>query len=132
MHMGLAEDETQRLTFRWTSDKTFTNADPNGVPYDLTDAPVTTISKADVIIDAAANFVARPNAERDTSVGKFNPARLEITVLDVDYVSIVDADLGLADVVVYGGNIYTFSYEVTQGLFDMDVHTLYFDAQDES
>lgn len=132
MDMGAPDSESERLTFRWNTVKTFTNADPAGKPFDFGSTPTSVQSKDDVVARGAVDFASRSNSATGNSVGEFNNPRVVITMLDDDYALIVDEDLGLPDEIIFDGDIYNFDYVAPpQGLFAVTIYTIYATAKDE-
>jgi hypothetical protein len=128
MLMGMPNAVQERATFRWDPAKSYPVADPAGNPYDLTSAPTTTTTHADVQVPVAVEFSARPAGSMDTVMGEFDTSRVIITVLDEDYEQIVGADL-----VIMGGNTYDIQFVGPPiGLFEVTVYQLYALARDES
>lgn len=128
MHMGLPNAVQERITFRWTTQKTFSTHDPAGRPYNWGSTPATTTSHADVLIDCAVEFTARPAGTRDTALGEFDTSRAVVTILDED----IDSVSG-ADTAIIGGNEYEILFTAPpMGLFEVTVYQLYLQARDES
>lgn len=128
MVMGLPNATADKATFRWTTVETFDVEDPAHNPYDWTDTPATSVAHADVQVPVAVEFAARPAASLDTPVGQFDAARVEITVLDVDYVLIEGANE-----VLLGENTYDIDFVGPPGgLFGVDVYSIYATARDET
>lgn len=128
MNMGLPNTVSERATFRWKVESTYSEADPGGTPYDLTAAPTSTDAPADVRIDCAVEFVSTTNASGGTAVGDFDVARVVLTVLDTDFV-LIDG----ADQVLLGQNIYDINFVAPpMGLFDVTIYQIYATAVDES
>jgi hypothetical protein len=133
MNMGLPDATAERVTFRWTSENTFTTNSPTGNPYDLTATPTVTDSAVDVLVDAAVEFVSRASLGETTSVGSFENPRLVVTLLDDEYATITDATLGLPDKVLVGGNTYNVDFVAPPvGLFSVTVYQIHCTAIDES
>lgn len=128
MSMGLPDDTSERLTFRWKDDKTYTTADPTGKPYDYSDTPSRTVTKDDVQITAGVKFISRATSSAGNAVARFESPRVEVTVLDEDYDSVADADE-----ILLGGNTYFIEYwEPPTGLFDVTIYVVHASAVDES
>ena len=128
--MATAAPETvsERCTFRWNTDRTFTAADPAGRPYSWDAAPATTTTHADVQIDCVVEFAARPAGSRDSAIGQFDTSRAVITILDDDIASIDGADE-----VILNGNSYDIQFTgPSQGLFDVTIYSVFCEARDES
>lgn len=128
MLMGMPNNVSERATFRWTTEKTFSLADPAGSPYDLTATPVTTTAHPDVQVPVAVEFVSRVSTTQFTAAGEFDQARAVITVLGDDYDQIEGADQ-----VVLSGNTYDLIFVAPKmGLFDVDVVQIHALARDET
>lgn len=128
MRMGLPESVNERATFRWSTEKTYGNADPSGQPYSWSTAPSDVESHPDVQIDVAVEFQRYSSGEGNTSVGQFQTTSVVLTVLDEDYALIEGADK-----VLLGGNVYTIEYVAPPfGLFEVTVYQIYLRAEDES
>lgn len=134
MRMGLPEETDQRITFRWSSERTYARADPAGHTYDFTQAPTATVTVADLQVDCAWEFVARPAGSDETVLGQFDESRIVVTLLDEEYDEVLDhGDGTLPDQIVAGLNVYNVDFETPPvGLFDVTVHQLYATARDES
>lgn len=128
MNMGLPSDVSERATFRWHKQQTFSKIDPSGQPYDLTASPVTDTTPDDVQIPCAVEFSARPAGSMETSIGEFDTSRAIITILDEHYPSVEGADE-----VILGGNTYDIQFVGPPiGLFEVTVYQLFALARDES
>lgn len=128
MVMGLPNTVSERATFRWTPEYTYSTSDPGGTPYDLEAIPTATEAPEDVQVDCAVEFVSRANASGGTALGPFDVARAVITVLDTDYASIVGADQ-----VLLGGDEYKVDFVAPpMGLFEVTIYQIYCSAVDES
>ena len=128
MEMGLPNTVSERATFRWNVERTFSYQDEATNPYDWTDTPVTEVTHADVLIPVAVEFTARPAGTTDTPIGQFDTARAVVTILDTDY-----PDVAGADQVILGGNTYSIQFVAPPiGLFTVTVYQMYLEAVDES
>lgn len=129
MNMGLPNATNERATFKWSPSSTYDQNDPNFRPYDWTSNPITTDSHDDVQIPVAAEFGLRGGAgSGDTVVGKFDQARVILTVLDTDYTEVEGADQ-----VLLGENTYYVDFvEPPIGLFDVTIYRIHCTARDES
>jgi hypothetical protein len=128
MNMGLPNTVSERATFRWIPDYTYSEADPGGTPYDLDAVPTATDAPEDVQVDCAVEFVSRASASGGTAVGDFDVARAIITVLDTDYASIEGCNQ-----VVLGGDTYDVDFVAPpMGLFEVTIYQIYCTAVDES
>ena len=127
MSMGLPENSSERVTFRWKTTYSFGIEDTSGNPYDFTSVPEQTFSKDDVLVVAAVEFIPVSKPE-GTSMGQFESPEAIITVLDEEYVLVSDADE-----VLLGGNTYKITYTAPPiGLFGVTVYQIHAIAVDES
>jgi hypothetical protein len=128
MNMGLPNTVSERATFRWTPDYTYSTSDPGGTPYDLESTPTATDAPEDVQIDCAVEFVSKANASGGTALGPFDVTRAVITILDTDYSSVAGADQ-----VLLGENTYKVDFVAPpMGLFEVTIYQVYCTAVDES
>ena len=126
MEMGLPENISERATFRWNTSYTYDVADPEGNPYDFTGEPATTVAKPDVQVPVAVQFIGSEG--NGTAMGEFDNNRTILTILDIHYEQIKDADE-----VLLGGNTYVIDYTAPPaGLFEVTVYTMYLMSVDES
>lgn len=126
MRMGLPNNTSDQATFRWVDEKTYVIAGPHNNPYDWGETPLTTVHKADVQVDVAVQLLN--HTEEYTSVGELDNQKIQVTLLDVDYALVSDADLILLDGKTFEINFWTPSI----GLFDVTVHQAFATAIDES
>ncbi len=137
MSMGIPDTASQRVTFKWTTESAFADADTKGAPYDFTDSPTSSDSAADVVasltVPVAVEFSPTRSASGDTPLGNFDITRIKITIMDTQYALITDGTLGLPDLIGIDGNTYVIDYFAPpQGLFDVTIHDIYASARDES
>lgn len=128
MEMGLPEQEAERITFRWKTDKTFTaNAtDRSGIPLDLNAVPQSVQETPDVQIPATSEITRI--APDGTAIGTFDHPYVLITVLDTHYQQVVGASE-----VLLGGDVYKIDFVAPPfGLGPVTVYQLYATAVDES
>ncbi len=114
-----------QLTFHFTETVTYTGrADGDKVPFDPGETVVRQ-SRQPVQVPCDVEYV---NASEDpTSFGLVVPTRLKILLLDEDYEKVKDSSF-----VVMGGDRYNRLYEPPSfGLFDVGLHTLVFQAENE-
>lgn len=127
MTMGLPGSVADRATFRWSADKTYSNQDSDAKPWLWTESSVTDVVHADVQIPVAMELL-RTVEQDGTSLGDFNIVKAILTILDVDYVSVVGADT-----VLLGQDEYNIDFvEPPIGLFDVTVYRIHLRAMDES
>lgn len=128
MGMGSPEPEDQRPTFIWTTDKTFTTADPAGDPYSWDEVPTKTTTHEPVQPLCSVQFVPRKSASEGTPFGEVDVTRAIITMLDDEYETIKGADR-----VLLGGNTYELSMVAPpEGLFGVTTYVVFANAVDES
>lgn len=128
MHMGLPNATSERATFRWETERTWTIADSGGEPFNIHSDPASEVDHEDVLIDVAVEFANVRGADSGLSVGEFTAGRALITVLDEDLPSIEGAD-----VVLLGQNTYDIKFiRPPLGLFDVTIYQLDCEARDES
>jgi hypothetical protein len=126
MEMGLPQETSERATFRWHTSYTYDVADPEGNPYDFNGEPATTVSKPDVQVPVAVQFFGSDG--NGTAMGEFDNNRTILTILDIHYEQVKDADQ-----VLLGGNTYVIDYVAPPtGLFEVTVYNLYIMSVDES
>lgn len=125
MQMGAPTATQDRVTFRWTSEKTYAFDDAANHPYSWTATPQTTTSHADVKVDVAVEFPGTDPHEF-TSVGEINATKIIVTVLDEDY-----DDIQGADVIVYGQRTFNIDFVAPPlGLFEVTVYQIYASSED--
>lgn len=137
MQLGLPGTESERVTFFWNPEKSYTDADTRGKPYSWTSSPDTTVEATDVpaslTVPVAYEFLDAKAASGDTTVAQFDSPRMRLTILDDEYAVLQDANLGLPDGVTVDGSTYDIEYWAPpQGLFDVTIYTAYCLARDES
>lgn len=133
MQMGMPESDDEKLIWRWNRQKTFVPSDPRGRPYDFTKIPVTDepgnpegdAEDDGVIIDYALTI--RGQDETITSLGPINAQELTVTIFDVDWERIKDADYAQIGDVTYDIKFEAPPY----GLFAVTMHDVYLEARDE-
>lgn len=137
MQLGLPNTQSERVTFFWDTEKSWTVADTRDKPYDWTVAPATTTSAspipASLTVPVAFEFLDAKASSGDTTIGEFDSPRMKLTILDDEYADITDQNLGLPDGFTVDGNTYLIEYWAPpQGLFDVTVYSCYAVARDES
>lgn len=125
MTLGAPPATSDQLTFHWNpTATTAASKDGEGVPFDPT-AAITRITRTPVTRPCAVEFVDA--ADEPTAFGLVIPSKLKVTLLDVDYDAVKDADF-----VVVGGDKYVRSHEPPSlGLFDIGVHSVIYTAENE-
>jgi hypothetical protein len=129
MEMGMptGDNPVRRCTFIWTDKNTFATADPEGSPYDFGATPVTSVSHDDVIIPVAIEVM--PSDDKGTSaIGELDAVKASLTMLDIHYEQVRGANIVRLD-----DSTYTIDYVAPpQGLFDVNIWTMYITSLDES
>lgn len=133
MGMGMPENPAERLTWHWNTVDTYTAADPAGAPYDWSEAPVTTVPGNPVAptgqaqVDYALEFTPTRAQQGETMMGELNRTRATVTLLDVDYEQIKDADYA-----TIAETTYDIDFSAPpEALFEVTVYQLYLRARDE-
>jgi hypothetical protein len=136
MSMGLPTDAAERVTFVWKDVNTYAQEDSRNAPYDFSVAPDTTVGAADIpaslSVPCAVEFRGSKTTSGSTNIGEFNAATIELTLLDTSYDQIIDATLGLPDIVMVDGSTYDIDYwSPPVALFVVDVYQVTATARDE-
>lgn len=120
MIMGQPGQVSKQATFRWPVSRTTVGpTDPAGIPYDLTQTPLTEKQHEDVIVPVAVRHV--PGLVNDTPVGEFDPSMAVLTILDVDYKQVIGATQ-----VLLGGIPFDIDFVAPPiGLFDLTVYEVH-------
>lgn len=126
MEMGLPQNEDERITFLWKTERSYSKADEKGNPYDFTATPLSVTVKDPVQIPAAIEFASRrPDG---SPIGQFENPRVVATVLDTHFPSVDGANQALL-----GGNTYTIDFvEPPVGLGPVTIYRIWLTAVDES
>ena len=137
MQMGIPSTVSERITFQWSTDNTYTIADAKGAPYDWTAAPASSVSATDIAasltVPVTSEFFDSRSASSDTPIGDFDKSRLKIFMLDASYDQLIDQNMGLPDKIITDGNTYDIEYWTPPtALFDVTTYTAYAAARDES
>lgn len=136
MLMGLPQDTVARPIFRFPKTETFTvPVDEGNEPLDPAAPPTTVTQRPDITCGPANNQVVctwEPQGTKarpvESVLGTFDPDRLLVTMLDVDWVKVEGFRFML-----FSGDAYKYEKEVPhQGLFDLTVHQISVIATDES
>lgn len=129
MSMGLPDTESERITFRWTPQKSYSIADPAGNPYSWDQTPSEVVEHDDVQVPAAVEFTSRASGGVVGSpFGEIDSPRIVVTLLDEDYEQVRGADL-----VILNDSVYVVNFvKPPDGLFDVTIYTLYCTARDEN
>lgn len=128
MNMATPEDSDQRVTFRWIDQKEYDVKDRTGKPFVWTQEPESTITKDDVQVPCAVQFVSRTTLAGQNAVSDMDTSRAELTLLDAQYQLVKDADI-----VLIGTNEYRPDFVAPpSGLFGETIWTMFVSAIDES
>lgn len=137
MQMGFPDQTAQQITWRWTTERTFSKADSGGNPYTWASSQVTdTTVLTDLIVDCAVKFqpVGAGTRVAGTAIGTFDQSTVEVTMLDTDWdLLMAHSDDRLPNQAVIDDNIYHVLFVGPPlGLFDVTVYQLFLAAVDES
>lgn len=135
MAMGAPEATDERVTFKWTTDSTYSEQDTGGNPFSWEAAPVTTDAPADVQVDCAVSWATARAGSRTapagTAVGQFDTTHGVLTLLDVDYAQIF-SNGRRADRVEIDGDLYDIKFVAAPyGLLEVTVYDVHIAAIDE-
>jgi hypothetical protein len=94
MVMGLPEIDTERPTFFFEDDKTYTREDLEGSPWDWTATPVVSVVKGSVQVLCAYQYFSPLGRQGAfyTEVGEFNPTTLVISMFEEEFNSVFGFD----------------------------------------
>lgn len=140
MLMGMPEDKAQQLTWWWHRDQTYSPADLAGDPYDWGSPPVTDApgneelvdpgdpTEQSLIVPYALEFSARPAGSSNTVFGEIDTSRVIVSLTDVDYEQIKDADYATI------GNVrYRIQFKGPAiGLFGYTLYQMYLESEDQA
>ncbi len=123
--MAAPPQDERRLTFHFHEIVTYTGiADGDEVPFDPT-VPVTRVERPPITVPCDVTFQSA--AEEQTAFGSVIPDRVKVLLLDEDFELVKDAAF-----VVVNGDRYNLYYEPPAfGLFDVGLHELVFQAEQE-
>ena len=87
MVMGLPDVETERPTFVFEDDKTWTREDMEGSPWDWTATPVVNIQKGSIQVLCAYEYFSPLGRQGAfyTEVGEFNPTTLVLSMFETEF-----------------------------------------------
>ena len=126
MTMGIAPTGADAITFCWNpTTTTVAVIDGEGVPFDPGAAITTHTAPAPVSVPCAVQYV---DATGDpTPFGSVVAGRVKVTLLDVNYTTV-----GTADYVLISGNRFLRHHEEPPvGLFNVEIHTIIYIAENE-
>lgn len=136
MRMGMPESDDEKLKWWWEHARTWERESPAGHPYDLTAAAVTdtignpTQDPGDdgLIVDYTleSNDLSAQVDESNTALGLLNFNKVKVTLFDVDFVKVKDADYATIGTTRYLMQTTTPPY----GLFGVTMHDVYLQAVD--
>ncbi len=122
MQMGAPNKSEEKVTFLWPASV----ANTTDRQWDLNAAPTKISKERKLQLDCAVEFVDRVGY--GTPFGTFETPRIRITLLGDEYVQVADAPKALL-----GGNTYSYNFtEPPVALFDVDVYTVHYTADDEA
>jgi hypothetical protein len=126
MAMGAAIDTDEQVTFHFASTLVYAgSADGAEVPFDPA-ATVVTTTPDPMRVDCAVEYFDAEN--QPTNFGLLAPSRLAVTLLDVDYEQVKEAQY----VVAHGDRYDYRRTEPPSGLFDVGLYTMHFTSQNET
>jgi hypothetical protein len=131
MRMGSPNAVEDKVTFRWSEQKTYAVQDPDHKPYDWTEPPATDVTHPPVVLDEVAVVLTEPRigGVAGTPVGQFDQVRAKITILDADFERI-DGKTNPPDIVVIDGDEYEIRFISSTALFDVDIFEIHATAMD--
>jgi hypothetical protein len=126
MQLGIPTDEELRPTFRWSPTRTHSGpVSRAGTPYSFGATPVSTDQPDPVQVPCGVKYGSR--TYEGTALGEFKESEAELTLLDVDYEEVADADY-----VSLGGNLYRIEYRTVSSLQEVQIWRLMVRAVDET
>ena len=134
MKMGMPESDAEKLRWWWYADREYDTVDEDDNPYDWTQpADTGTPSSQEdpegdgLVIDYAFDFNAN-SATEFTAVGPIDPSKIVVTIFDVDYHRIKDADYA-----TIGDTRYRIRFDAAPyGLFGVTMHDIHLEAEDQA
>lgn len=131
MKMGLSNTAGDAPIFRWIVKDTYTVSDPSARPYNWfqnpapnSPAPIADLSGVDCALQYGGD------STEGTEAGLINEQQVKVILLDVDQQTLLAHGGRMPDQVLLKGEIYNVDYvPAPQGLFDVDVWTIYCTAQ---
>lgn len=138
MKMGMPEDDFLKLKWHWNRVKTYVPADPAGRPLDW-DQPTLSNEVGNpeddpeddgLIVDYAmeTNNISSQVDQSITALGNINFQKIKITVFDVDFEKIKDADYATIGDVRYEIRLES----PPEPLFGVTMHILHLEALDQA
>ncbi len=130
MKMGLPKAVEMRPTFGWDPVQTYVSVDSGGKPWSLSASPTTTVTRPEVQVPCAVEYLDAAGNPIETPVGDFNPDRARITMLQAQYDLVVPEGVKF-DWVRLGGTQFLWVKELpVLGLFE--AHQIVVAARDKS
>lgn len=130
MEMGMATGTDDVATFYWEEINEFEyGSEEDTVPYDLGATPELVLQEAnEVVVPVAVEFVSRATSASGTALGDFQEPRVILTLLDIHYELVSDADG-----VEFSGTKYSIDYTApVMGLFDVNIYEIHASPIDEA
>ncbi len=123
--MAEPPESDQKIMFHFTDTVTYAgHADSDLVPFDPTQSATRT-TRPPINVPCDVEFVQQ--SEEPTAFGSVVPSKLKVLLLDEDWAKVKDCSF-----VVMGGDKYNRYYEQPEfGLFDVGLHTMVFQAENE-
>lgn len=142
MLLGMPTDQQQRPIFLFPRERTYTNDDKSGQPFDWGSAPATDTNdlpgeprlvkcgeaNGEILCAWEAAGGRGGTQSNETPFGDFDTERLVFTILDVDFAKVDGFDR-----VQMGDATYRYQFEEPRsGLYDVTVHQVVVSATDEN
>lgn len=132
MRMGIPEAPEERLIWHFNPVKAYSPQDAALKPYDYSTPPVLDQPSdpdnpdGSKVVDYALEFASGTSLEAD--IGRFDTSRAVVTLLDVDYEEIRNADYAMI-----GRTYYEIKFVGPPlGMFDVTVYQVYLNARDQA
>lgn len=135
MRMGLPTETSERPTFRWIPERTYSTPDSAGFPLDWNDTPTSSVAPTDFRCDCVVEFASATaiNVTTGTGLGQFDVTRGVLTILDEDWADVLEHGDRIPDQVVIDGNTYVVKFVGPPlGLFEVTIYQVNIEALDES
>lgn len=136
MKMGMPENDAHKLRWFWHRTQVFEQPDPGGNPYDWTEEanpdlpgnPTDDPAGDGLIVDYAFDFNGSGAGGQVTPLGPVDPAKITVTLFDVDYDKIKTADYCMI-----GTTRYTIRFDAAPyALFGVTMHDVLIEAEDQA
>lgn len=136
MQMGFPEDSSERLTWKWITQREFHKEDSGGLPYEWKASQVVSETVvSDLSVKCAIKFTATQSGSRvaGTALGVMDVASAVVTLLDTEYDLLLAHGGRLPDQAEIDGALYEVQFVAPPtGLFDVTVYDVYIQAVDEA